>query len=69
MWFRIGTLLHAIVNPLVMLAMFALVFLPAGLIMRIWHDPLRSRRAAPEATYWIKRSTGTHSEGSMKNQF
>ena len=43
-WFQIGLLLHRVVNPLVMLAMFAVVFLPAGLLMRIWHDPLRSRR-------------------------
>ena len=32
------------------------VFVPAGLIMRIWHDPLRSRRASPGSTYWIERA-------------
>jgi hypothetical protein len=26
-----------------MFAMFALVFVPAGMIMRIWRDPLRLR--------------------------
>jgi hypothetical protein len=46
LWFRLGLVLHRIVNPLVMLAIFVLAFLPAGLIMRRWHDPLRSHRAA-----------------------
>src|SRR5258705_8792049 len=54
-WFRIGLLLHRVTNPLVMFAMFAVVFVPAGLIMRIWHDPLKSRRATQ--TYWIERAS------------
>jgi hypothetical protein len=66
-WFRIGLLLHRVTNPLVMLAMFAVVFVPAGLVMRIWHDPLRSRRATQ--TYWIERTSRTQNAGSMTNQF
>jgi len=68
-WFRIGLLLHRVVNPLVMFAMFAVVFVPAGLIMRIWHDPLRSRRAGAGSTYWIERSSSVQKLGSMTNQF
>jgi hypothetical protein len=67
-WFQIGRLLHRVVNPVVMLAMFVLVFLPAGLIMRLRHDPLRSRRArGPGATYWIDRTASAPS--AMTNQF
>jgi hypothetical protein len=66
-WFRIGLLLHRVVNPIVMLVMFVVVFLPAGLLMRIWADPLRSRRASPGASYWIERAPG--GQGSMTNQF
>jgi hypothetical protein len=70
LWFRFGLLLHRVVNPLVMLAMFVVVFLPGGMIMRLWHDPLRSRRArGPGATYWIERRSGTQGAGSMTNQF
>jgi hypothetical protein len=47
-WFKLGLLLHRIVNPVVMFAIFALVFVPAGFIMRIWRDPLRSRRMRAE---------------------
>jgi hypothetical protein len=66
-WFRIGLILHRVVNPIVMLVMFVVVFVPAGLLMRIWADPLRSRRASPGATYWIERAPG--GQGSMTNQF
>jgi hypothetical protein len=69
LWFQIGLLLHRVVNPLVMLAMFAAVFLPAGLLMRIWYDPLRSRRETTGPTYWIDRRTGAQKPGSMLNQF
>jgi len=68
-WFQIGLLLHRVVNPVVMFAMFAIVFVPAGLIMRIWHDPLRSRRAGPGSTYWVERTASAQNAGSMTNQF
>lgn len=68
-WFYFGLLLHRIVNPLVMFAIFAVVFVPAGLLMRIWHDPLRSKRAKDAATYWIDRGTEPNTTKSMTNQF
>jgi len=68
-WFRIGLLLHRVMNPLVMLAMFIFVFIPAGLIMRIWYDPLRTRRNEPGSTYWIDRTSSPRERGSMLNQF
>jgi hypothetical protein len=68
-WFRFGLLLHWIANPVVMFAMFALVFVPAGFIMRIWNDPLRSRRTAENSSYWIERRTVRAEAGSMRNQF
>ena len=66
-WFKFGLILHKVANPVVMLAMYLAVFLPGGLLMRIWADPLKSRRAAPGASYWIDRAPGT--QGSMRNQF
>jgi hypothetical protein len=68
-WFRFGLLLHRIVNPVVMFTMFALVFVPAGFIMRIWRDPLRSRRTTENSSYWIERRTFGVDNGLMKNQF
>jgi hypothetical protein len=70
LWFRFGLLLHRIVNPLVMLALFVMVFLPAGAIMRTYRDPLRLKRAKPgPSTYWIEREETGYTEGSMTNQF
>lgn len=68
-WFRLGLLLHRIVNPIVMFVVFAVVFVPAGAIMRLWRDPLKSRRTAGGSTYWIERKASTNNEGSMTNQF
>ena len=68
-WFQFGLLLHRVVNPVVMFAIFAVVFVPAGMLMRIWHDPLRSRRTTGVSTYWIERSQSGGTEGSMTNQF
>ena len=68
-WFQFGLLLHRVVNPLVMFAIFAVVFVPAGMIMRVWRDPLRSRRTTGVSTYWIERSESGGTEGSMTNQF
>jgi hypothetical protein len=69
LWFNIGQLLHRIVNPLVMLVIFTLVFTPAGALMRLWYDPLRSRRAGPDVTYWIDRASERQQAVSMTNQF
>ena len=69
LWFRFGLLLHRIVNPVVMFAVYAAVFVPAGAIMRFWRDPLRSRHQTGASTYWIERGGGGDTEGSMTNQF
>jgi hypothetical protein len=69
LWFRFGLLLHRIMNPIVMFALFALVFVPAGAIMRCWHDPLRLRRKPEASTYWISREASEDATGSMRNQF
>lgn len=69
LWFRFGLLAHQIVNPIVMFALFAVVFVPGGIIMRIWRDPLRSRRTTPVSSYWIHRRHRVETAGSMENQF
>jgi hypothetical protein len=69
LWFQFGLLLHRIMNPIVMFAVFAAVFVPAGAIMRLWRDPLRSRRTTGGSTYWIERRETGDTEGSMINQF
>jgi len=69
LWFRFGLLLHRVVNPIVMFAVFALVFVPAGALMRLRHDPLRARRARDASSYWIDRGGREDTTESMTNQF
>jgi hypothetical protein len=69
LWFEFGLLLHRIVNPLLMLALFALVFVPAGALMRLKRDPLRLRRQPEASTYWIGHEAGEDAAASMANQF
>ncbi len=69
LWFRFGLLLHRVVNPIVMFAVFALVFVPAGAIMRLRYDPLRARRARDASSYWIDRGGRGDTTESMTNQF
>jgi hypothetical protein len=69
LWFRFGLLLHRVANPIVMFAVFTLVFVPAGAIMRVWHDPLRLRRPVDASSYWIDRKRSGDASRSMTNQF
>ena len=56
LWMRLGALLAQIINPLILLLLYALAFVPIGFIMRLrGHDPLHLRRAAAGASYWIRR--------------
>jgi hypothetical protein len=66
-WFRFGLLLHKVMNPLIMFLMFAIVFVPGGFLMRLWHDPLAARRKGADS-YWVERSRAKGTT-SMSNQF
>ncbi len=67
-WFKFSLLLFKVVNPLIMFILFALVITPAGLIMQLKADPLRSKRDRQSKTYWIEKDEEL-SVRSMKNQF
>lgn len=69
LWFRLGLLMHRIVNPIIMFAIFAFVFMPGGLIMRLWRDPLKSQRMPSASSYWIDRKPSEDTAASMTNQF
>jgi heme/copper-type cytochrome/quinol oxidase subunit 1 len=67
-WFRLALVLHKVVNPLVMLALFLVAIVPFGLAMQLVRDPLRKRRRPDARTYWIDRKD-VAPPGSMTNQF
>ena len=70
LWFRLGLLLHKIVNPLVLGALFLLVVTPLAIIMRLLGKKLLNRSYDPTArTYWIAREPPGPEPESIHNQF
>ena len=68
LWLRLGLLLHRIVNPIVMGAVFYLVVTPFGLAMRLRHSGLNATRRLDKnaETYWLPRADGA---SPMDQQF
>lgn len=69
-WMAFGKLLHRIVSPLVMGAVYFLAVTPTGIIMRLRGRDLLSLRRRPDlSTYWIDRESGLPLSETMKKQF
>ena len=69
-WFKFGLLLHSVVSPLIMMAMFYLVITPIGLIMRfLGKRPLNLSSDSNTSSYWIKREPPGPSKDSFTDQF
>lgn len=68
-WFRFSLLLNRIVNPIIMLLVFAVAFVPMGLVMRLWRDPLLRKRRPEAKSYWVVRPPADGAGLSMRNQF
>lgn len=70
LWTWVGLLLHRVVSPLVLGALFFLVVTPIGLLMRArGKDPLRLRLDRASNSYWIERRPPGPAPDSMRNQF
>ncbi len=70
MWFRLGLLLHKVVNPLVMAVIFMGAVVPTALVMRLLGKrPLVLSPDRAASTYWIARQPPGPSGESMKRQF
>ena len=69
-WFKFGLLLHKVVNPVVMGAMFYGTVLPTGFIMRTLGKDLLRLKLQPNAqSYWIVRQPPGPASESFKDQF
>ena len=68
-WMALGMLLAAIINPIIMLLMFAVLFVPIALAMRAaGRDTLQLRPKRSGESYWHPRTT-QHSAGGLSDQF
>jgi large-conductance mechanosensitive channel len=69
-WFRLGLVLHAVINPIVMGLIFFLAVTPTGWIMRArGKDLLRLRREPDSESYWIVRNPPGPAPETLKDQF
>jgi hypothetical protein len=69
-WMRFGAVLAAIVNPIVMLLMFVLIFTPVALVMRLkGRDGLGLRRKPPGESYWHIRNPADPAADRLRHQF
>jgi hypothetical protein len=70
LWMKLGLLLGKIVAPIALGILFYVVLTPLGAMMRMaGKDPLRLKRDAAAASYWIPRQPPGPPPGSMTNQF
>lgn len=70
LWLRFGLLLHKIVNPVVMAALFYGSILPTGLVVRAMGKDLLRLKREPEAdSYWIARQPPGPKPETLKDQF
>ena len=70
LWFKLGLLLHHVVNPVVMGVMFYGAILPMALLLRaLGKDLLRLKREPDAKSYWIAREPPGPEPRSMSKQF
>jgi Saxitoxin biosynthesis operon protein SxtJ len=69
-WFKLGLLLHKVVNPIIMGLLFYGTVLPIGLFMRAsGKDLLRLKLEPGTDSYWILRQPPGPAPLTMKDQF
>lgn len=70
LWFRLGLLLHKVINPVVMAVIFVGAVVPTGLIMRaLGKRPLQLSLDRSAETYWIQRTPPGPAPDSLERQF
>lgn len=69
LWMGLGRLLFSVVNPVIMLLMYAVCVVPVGLGMRLFgYDPLERRFDAAKKSYWVEKAP-SDMDDPMKHQF
>lgn len=67
LWAQLGMLLQKIISPIILSALFFLIFTPIGLFLRLFKKDVLSLRLDPESTtYWLNSEPP---QSTMKDQF
>lgn len=70
LWMKLGELLARIMNPIIMLLMFVILFVPPALVMRlIGRDALRLRPDPDAKSYWLDRDPPGPAPNTIVNTF
>ncbi|MFT3988958.1 SxtJ family membrane protein [Aestuariivirga sp.] len=70
LWFKLGQLLHRIINPIVLSLLFVAVIVPMSLVMRAMGKKFLTLGFEPDArSYWITRDPAESNPSSIRNQF
>jgi hypothetical protein len=70
LWFRLGELLHRIVSPIALGAIFFGVVTPFALVMRLFkRDALLLRKRSARPSYWVRREPPGPAPDSFGDQF
>ena len=66
LWINLGILLGRLISPIVMGIIYLGVFLPFGIVMKLFkHDPLDLKYSKEAKTYWKKRKGKIYSMKRM----
>ncbi len=69
-WFRLGMVLHKVVNPIIMALLFFVTVTPMALLMRVFgKDLLHIKFDAAAKTYWVERTPPGPEPDTMRHQF
>jgi hypothetical protein len=69
-WMKLGALMHHIVSPVIMGAIFFGVFTPVGVVMRAFGRDAMKRRYQPQlASYWERRDPPGPADDSFRDMF
>ncbi|WP_426195243.1 hypothetical protein [Massilia sp. DWR3-1-1] len=70
LWSKLGHLLHTLVSPLALLAIYLLAFVTTGLLCKLLRkDLLRLKFDRQARSYWIERTPPGRADQQMKKQF
>lgn len=69
-WMKLAELMFVVVNPVIMFLLYAVCFIPAGLIMKIvGYDPMKKKFDKNAKTYWVEKKADGSLPNPMKYQF
>jgi len=68
LWMKFGLVLGMIVSPIVMGAIFFIIFTPIGILMRLFGRDELHLKFKKSYSYWNRRNEYTHSN-SLRSQF